>query len=137
MSLYALSIRQPWAHLILHHGKDIENRTWRPSPQHIGKRFMVHASQYKASAAEHDEIAAYFPDLPWSQVLENQRFGVVLGAVTLAAVVTESESRWFTGPFGLVLRDPVPYDSPFLCRGRLGFFRPVDNVREEIQGVLL
>ena len=30
----ALSIRQPWAWLILHAGKDIENRDWKPRIRH-------------------------------------------------------------------------------------------------------
>ena len=38
----ALSIRQPWAHLILHGGKDIENRDWRTS---VRGRVLVHASK--------------------------------------------------------------------------------------------
>jgi hypothetical protein len=25
----AMSIKQPWVHVILHKGKDIENRTWQ------------------------------------------------------------------------------------------------------------
>ena len=38
----ALSIKQPWASLIVHHGKDIENRTW---PTKIRGRIAIHASK--------------------------------------------------------------------------------------------
>lgn len=38
----ALSIRQPWAWLIIHGGKNVENRTWHT--KHRG-RFAIHASQ--------------------------------------------------------------------------------------------
>jgi hypothetical protein len=38
----ALSIRQPWAWLILHAGKDIENRDW---PTRFRGRFLIHAAK--------------------------------------------------------------------------------------------
>ena len=38
----ALSIKQPWAWLIIHGGKDIENRTWHTK---FRGRFLVHAAQ--------------------------------------------------------------------------------------------
>jgi hypothetical protein len=44
----ALSIRQPWAWLILNAGKDIENRDW---PTHFRGRFLIHASK----GMTHDE----------------------------------------------------------------------------------
>ena len=37
----ALSIRQPWAWLILHGGKDIENRTWATK---LRGRVLIHAA---------------------------------------------------------------------------------------------
>jgi hypothetical protein len=38
----ALSIRQPWAWLIIHAGKDIENREWRTS---FRGPVLIHASK--------------------------------------------------------------------------------------------
>ena len=38
----ALSIRQPWAWLIIHAGKDVENRTWCTNYR---GRFLVHAAK--------------------------------------------------------------------------------------------
>lgn len=38
----ALSIRQPWAWLIVHGGKDIENRSWHTK---FRGRFLVHAAK--------------------------------------------------------------------------------------------
>ena len=40
--LRVLSIRQPWAELILAHGKDIENRTWTTSWRGL---LVIHASK--------------------------------------------------------------------------------------------
>lgn len=38
----ALSIKQPWAWMILHAGKDIENRDW---PTGYRGTFLIHASK--------------------------------------------------------------------------------------------
>lgn len=42
MKDFALSIKQPWAWLIVHGIKDIENRHWRTK---FHGRFFVHASK--------------------------------------------------------------------------------------------
>jgi hypothetical protein len=44
----ALSIRQPWAHAVLHLGKDVENRDWRYPPTHRGA-VIVHAGLARES----------------------------------------------------------------------------------------
>jgi hypothetical protein len=46
----ALSIRQPWAHAVLHLGKDVENRDWRYPPTHRGT-VIVHAGLSRESRA--------------------------------------------------------------------------------------
>lgn len=47
--------------------------------------------------------------------------GGIIGSVDVVDCVATSESRWFGGLFGFVLRDPQPL--PFQpCKGRLGFF---------------
>ena len=37
-----ISIRQPWASLIIHHGKDIENRDWGTN---VRGRVLIHAAK--------------------------------------------------------------------------------------------
>lgn len=39
----AISIRQPWASLIAHGIKDIENRTWKCPQKYIGQRVLIHS----------------------------------------------------------------------------------------------
>ena len=36
--------------------------------------------------------------------------------------VHESDSPWFEGPHGFVLRNPLAYEKPIPYRGKLGFF---------------
>jgi hypothetical protein len=121
----ALTIKQPWASLIIHGGKNIENRSW--PTRHRGP-VLIHASKkrddqemlaYKALK----EARGFNPNwigapLKWGEV----PCGGVIGVVDIVDCVTESESPWFVGEFGFVLANPRPL--PFYeCRGALGFWR--------------
>lgn len=114
----ALSIRQPWAWLIVQGHKDIENRTWHTKYR---GRFLVHAAQGMTSK-EYRFAAAYARQrgvvLPPAEQL--QRGGIV-GSVELVDSVDHSDSPWYMGEKGFVLRAPYPIE---FCpmRGRLGFF---------------
>lgn len=111
-----LSIRQPWAWLIVHGHKDIENRT-RPTRQRA--RILVHAGQQWDIPPE--QWAETWPgiDLP---ATEDMPRGGIVGAVDIVDCVTASDSDWFCGPYGYVLANPEPL--PFrAARGQLGFFR--------------
>lgn len=117
----AISVRQPWAWLIIHGGKDIENRTW--ATQYRG-RVLIHAS--KGMTAEEYSTTKDWAAcnlgvwLPEPTLLMR---GGIIGSVEIVDCVRRSESRWFSGPFGLVLRNPEPL--PFrACRGMLRFFSP-------------
>jgi hypothetical protein len=121
----AISIRQPWASLILLAGKDIENRTWEtkvrgPILIHAAKsmtiREYVEAMTF-ARAIDSWEIA----DLDDSLHLDNLPRGGIIGSVNLVDCVYQSDSPWFQGPYGFALRKPKPL--PFVpLRGQLGFF---------------
>ena len=43
----AISIKQPWASLIVEGIKDIENRTWKCPEKYIGQRVLIHAGMGK------------------------------------------------------------------------------------------
>lgn len=64
----ALSIRQPWAWAILHAGKDVENRDWKPwSPAMrdacaligAGRTILLHASKGMTGAEYGDFVQTY------------------------------------------------------------------------------
>lgn len=116
----AISVRQPWAHLIIHGPKDIENRTWATK---IRGRVLIHASSAmsRREYAFVKQFAAQLTDFELPSFEDLQRGGII-GSVEISDCVQHSASPWFGGPFGLVLRDPKPL--PFhLCRGWLGFFK--------------
>ena len=113
--MHALSIRQPWAWLILHGGKDVENRSWSaryrgPVLIHAGWRWDIEPQEWRA---ELRGVRVPDPD-------QIQRGGIV-GRVEIVDCVTESDSEWFEGPFGFVLRNPQPLPF-FSCRGLPGIF---------------
>lgn len=116
----ALSIRQPWAWLILHAGKDIENRDWATKVRGL---ILIHAGKGMTRDEYEDAADCYDPgdigpDLPPFEALER---GGIVGQVEIVDCVTESRSPWFFGKHGFVLANAKPL--PFRpWRGELGFF---------------
>ncbi len=116
----ALSIRQPWAWMILHAGKDIENRE---RPTRFRGRVLIHASK-GMTANEYERAYTFAVRIgvhhrpPIAKCLS---FGGIIGSVEIVDCVTHSDSPWFMGTYGFVLRNPVVL--PFRpYRGALGFF---------------
>ena len=126
----ALSIRQPWAWLIVNAYKDVENRSWRLAPQMMGQRIYVHAGlrvQWDTSWAWIlGRLQETHPDgaSPFWQVWRAGDFptGSLVGEVTLVQDVTKHPSPWFEGPHGFLLRDAKAYEMPIQYKGALGFF---------------
>lgn len=135
--MLTLSIRQPWAWLIVRPDltdpddraeawqagriKDIENRSW-PTP--FRGDFLIHASKqidggvknYEAFRTDmFDEHGILLPRH------EGLQLGGIIGMANLHGCVQESDSMWFLGDYGFQLRNSRPL--PFLpVSGRLGFF---------------
>lgn len=119
----ALSVRQPWAWAIIYGGKDIENRSWQAVNHGLRQRgrIAIHAAKgmtrYEYGDAR-DFMAHIGVVCP--PPIELMRGGII-GAVDVVDVVSDSNSPWFFGPRGLVLRDPVACD--FIpSAGALGYF---------------
>ena len=121
VNMRALSIRQPWAWLILHGGKDIENRSWATK---VRGRVLVHAGK-GCTLAERLSVQAQLLGVSGPTIglppLEDLARGGIVGSVEIVDCLAASDSPWFMGPFGFQLRDPRPL--PFLpWKGQLGFF---------------
>jgi hypothetical protein len=114
-----LSIRQPWAWLIVNGWKNIENRTRRTT---FRGRFLIHASRgMTRDEYEACQIFIYgFSDIRLPRMQDLPRGGIVGSAVLLDCVDSHA-SEWFTGPHGYVLADVTARQLvPF--PGQLGFF---------------
>jgi hypothetical protein len=129
----AISIRQPWAWLILHGGKDIENRTW---PTKFRGKVLLHAAKgmtkgewdaswsfARAVISEERRQSAKEKIINENLKFGNIERGGIVGIAEIVDSVTSSDSRWFVGPHGFVLRnvEPLPF---YPCKGALGFFKP-------------
>lgn len=124
----ALSIRQPWAWLIVNGHKDIENRDW---PTSFRGRLLVHAgltmtrTYYDQVVQELDGMGLLPPDLP---AYEDLHRGGFVGWTHVTDCVQEHHSKWKQeGSWGFVLRNSRPTE--FLAwKGQLGFFNVPNNV---------
>lgn len=122
--MICISIRQPWAWLIANGHKDIENRTWKFIPTYRGELY-IHAS--KSCTKAQYQVAVDFAQSidPSIQVpaLKQLERGGLIAKCYLTNVVTASDSPWFVGRIGFVLKDAQKID--FIpCNGQLGFFCP-------------
>ena len=126
----ALTVRQPWAWAIMI-AKPVENRSRR---FHHRGPLLIHASQQEETdMVDHVlELIAEETDTAVSLLRNAYRQqaarGAIVGAVTVTDCVNEHPSRWFTGPYALVLERPQRAYSPVHCRGQLGLWQPPADV---------
>lgn len=125
----ALSIRQPWAWAIINAGKDVENRNW---PTKVRGPVCIHAA--KGMTSEEWSEAMDFIDRAFPMPLASNfgrrasaihsaeaRRGGIIGTAEIVGCVQTSESPWFFGRYGFVLRNVRPVE--FIpVKGALGFF---------------
>lgn len=133
----ALSIKQPWASLIAHGIKDIENRTWKTN---FRGRIYVHASAKTAPEP--------FTGDQWKLVEEKQHeffvfhsyseTSLIIGEVDIVDCVIDHESIWADKShidpydtleadniiYNWVLANPVLYEKPIPAKGKLSFWEP-------------
>ncbi|HET9766458.1 MAG TPA: ASCH domain-containing protein [Thermoanaerobaculia bacterium] len=125
--LPTLSIRQPWADLILWGVKDVENRSWSTS---LRGSLLIHSSTTV------DWEAIRFLERHFGIVLARDyqpQTGAILGKADLVQCVTHHESRFFSGPYGFVLRSPTRFAAPVPLRGRPGIFSVAAEILEEVE----
>jgi hypothetical protein len=116
----ALSVRQPWAWLIVNGYKDIENRDWATK---LRGRIWVHTGVHRVTAAEYEDFVNHCKAFGIKKYPATGEFktGGIVGSVEIVDCVTKSDSYWFEGKYGFVLKNartthfkPMP--------GKLNFF---------------
>lgn len=132
----ALSIRQPWAWLIVRPDltgdardaarlggllKTVENRTWATG---LREQIYIHAAKGCTRQAYDDAVdfvSAAFPELHIPPLNQLERGGIIGTARIVGCARHCDGSVWFMGPVGIQLADsePLPFHA---CPGRLGFF---------------
>lgn len=99
--MLVITVRQPWASLLVWGIKDIENRYKMPLEASLNQRIYIH-SAYRSHQ--------FLPT------------GYILGYATLVDIVTKSKSVWFRGPYGLVFENAKALDIPIKAKGNTGIW---------------
>lgn len=118
----ALSVIQPWAWLIVHGYKDIENRDWCSS---YAGQLLIHASKKKSrdewtSAQWAMDECGLDPDI--LPQINDVSYGAIVGICDLIGWVDRSQSPWFYGQFGWKLQNARAFKHSIPCRGALGLW---------------
>lgn len=125
MNFTALSVRQPWANLLVWGLKTIEVRRW--STNYRGT-LLIHASK------KVDDLGIKrFP-------MNNQALGAIVGQVDLIDVKPFTLDMWLDladshldlgtyspGLFAWFVTNPIPFDEPIPYQGKTGLFRVDTN----------
>jgi hypothetical protein len=112
-----LSIRQPYAWLIVHGIKPVENRTW--STKFRG-RVLIHAGVTYAKRDHRDDLESWWHS--GYPATREEMVGGIVGEAFIVDCVREHPSEYFMGPYGFVLERPKAYGKLIPLVGRLGFF---------------
>ena len=142
--MITISIKQPFASLIVEDIKDIENRTWKLPEKYKGQRVLVHASagsgnKFKINLTDEQTIAA-FGSISKNAIEGTFPFGAIIGSVEILDCVINHESIWAEKTEGVlvghafytkeetkpiynwVLANPIKFDKPIQAKGKLGFW---------------
>jgi hypothetical protein len=124
----ALSVRQPWAELIVSGRKSVEVRSW--ITEYRGK-LWVHAGKKSD------------PLLEKAFDLHDLFRGGFIGSVILSATVPLDSERWelwrqrhldsadyLRGQFGWILESPIRFREPISAPGSLGLFELAKDVEQ-------
>ena len=127
--LHCLSVRQPWARLLVHGFKDVENRTWKthyrgPLLIHASKKTDLMMCEYYSRANPEYGIPAT-GDLP---------LGAIVGAVDLVDCTQRITSGWHElGCWGWYVENPRVLSTPIPYRGQLGLYLvPADQIEGDL-----
>ena len=106
----ALTVKQPWATLLVAGVKDVENRSW--STNHRGP-LWIHAGKGRDAPP---------PGVTLDESLDYPT-GVLLGTVDLVDIIQDSTSQWGEpGSYHWVVQPMVALARPIPMRGRLGLW---------------
>jgi len=117
MKLKCLSVQQPWAWLLAHGHKDIENRKW---PTNQRGWVLLHAGK-NLDLRTWPALAEQMPQIKLPLAFDITR-GAILGGIRIDDCVQTSASCWFSGPHGFVIGAAEVFAKPVPWRGALGFF---------------
>lgn len=143
-----ITIKQPWAFLVVEGIKDIENRTWPCPPKRIGERVLIHAgmdsklnlSVLNSKQYDYACLKVLEKGCIQMQEVKNWTRGAIIGSVVIADCVINHPSiwaehwatkHWHNGVrvgfydvqcYNWVLKDPIKFPEPIPAKGKLSFW---------------
>ena len=125
----AITLYQPWAHLVIHGGKNIENRLWRT--KHRGP-LLIHASKGQVTRPQYydrnaNPVPGGFP--------EDMQHGGIIGVVDIVDIDKNWMRPWaMHGFWHWFLVNPRPL--PFIpCSGKRGIWELDSDLIKETESV--
>ena len=124
----AITIKQPWASLIVHGIKDIENRTWSCPDKYIRQRVLIHSSGCHGKKFEinltDEQMEQAFSLISETSTSGKWAFGEIIGSVEIVDCVQNHPSIWAEkGVYNWVLANPILYANPIEnVKGKLSFW---------------
>lgn len=142
----AITIKQPWASLIVDGIKDIENRTW---PTKFRGRVLIHSAKKPIEMVFGNEM---FTREQWNRITDktqsiNKTCGSIIGSVEIVDCVINHESIWAEKTdiptlgdvlddlkllgrvvhpnkvvYNWVLANPIKFPEPIPAKGELSFW---------------
>lgn len=140
-----LTVKQPWASLIVEGIKDIENRTWKCPEKYIGQRVLIHAGiDQKLDKMPLDGV---FSKGQLNKLMEryteyelckrSNQFGSIIGSVEIIGCKINHPSIWaekceplykfgtnriIEATYNWILANPIKFPEPIPCKGKLSFW---------------
>jgi hypothetical protein len=119
----ACSIKQPWANLIAHGIKDIENRTWRTN---FRGKILIHAPKKDDSQSilfTEDQFYCMHYNGYYHNITD-KKTSAIIGTVEIVDCVKNHESIWAEKDcWNWVLKNPVLFNDPILnVKGKLSLW---------------
>lgn len=130
----AITIKQPWASLIITGIKDIENRTWKTNYR---GRVLIHSAKLPDKMKFEFAGQATVKEIQLSSVLndadEKDLYECIIGSVEIVDCVMNHPSIWAekTSPalemggisiYNWVLANPIIFPEPIPAKGKLSFW---------------
>lgn len=122
----AITVKQPWASLIIQGIKDIENRTWQTKYR---GRVLIHAGMAKANFNFSLSQNQRLNELNLRRWYDSDQIkGKIIGSVEIIDCVKNHPSIWAERhsppfkPFNWVLAYPIIFPEPIPIKGKLSFW---------------
>ena len=146
--MYALTLWQPWATLLVAGIKQVETRSWSAQPKlKLPSKILIHAS---VRPIKKEEIGPIHEALPPDICLKTRSLkyplGSVIGSVTVVSStcmdedsfdelseVEEALGLWQPGRWAWGCTNAVMFNEPIKCKGRQGFWRPDLEILFELE----